>query len=156
LSAGAVTLIPGQSATCTITYDDIAPKLTVVMNVLSEHGGNAQPNDFSSERRRHGRRLAARRTRTTATPALTIQRTQLTGYQFVSLSAISVRQHWAGTVTPDPWRRHHLHHHQRRHRPEIDRWSRASCPNTAATRNRDDYQAGSVGGTVVVFGTKNT
>ena len=41
-----VTLDEGQSVTCTITNDDLAPGLTVVKVVINDDGGNAQPSDF--------------------------------------------------------------------------------------------------------------
>jgi cold shock CspA family protein len=41
-----VTLNEGQSVTCTITNDDLAPGLTVVKNVINDDGGDAQPSDF--------------------------------------------------------------------------------------------------------------
>jgi hypothetical protein len=41
-----VTLVPGQSATCTITNDDIAPKLKVVKQVINDNGGTKVISDF--------------------------------------------------------------------------------------------------------------
>ncbi|MFC1622262.1 hypothetical protein ACFL13_02710 [Patescibacteria group bacterium] len=43
---GSVTLGAGENKTCTITNDDVAPKLTLVKDVINDNGGNAQPNDF--------------------------------------------------------------------------------------------------------------
>src|SRR5947208_16851589 len=40
-STGAVTLGPGDTKTCTITNDDIAPKLTVIKHVVNNNGGTA-------------------------------------------------------------------------------------------------------------------
>ncbi len=37
----------GQSATCTITNDDITPTLTVVKNVINDNGGTLTATDFS-------------------------------------------------------------------------------------------------------------
>jgi hypothetical protein len=42
-----ITLGLGESATCTITNDDIAPTLTVVKSVINDNGGTAQPGDFT-------------------------------------------------------------------------------------------------------------
>lgn len=39
-------LLPGESKTCTITNDDIAPKLTVTKIVLNTHGGTKNVSDF--------------------------------------------------------------------------------------------------------------
>ena len=42
-----ITLGLDQSATCTITNDDIAPTLTVIKNVINNNGGEAAPGDFT-------------------------------------------------------------------------------------------------------------
>ncbi|HJU44342.1 MAG TPA: kelch repeat-containing protein, partial [Vicinamibacterales bacterium] len=44
---GTITLQPGDSKTCTITNDDIAPTLTVVKTVVNDHGGTKQVSDFA-------------------------------------------------------------------------------------------------------------
>jgi hypothetical protein len=44
--ADTVTLGLGQSATCTITNDDIAPSLTLVKAVTKDNGGTAVPSDW--------------------------------------------------------------------------------------------------------------
>ena len=44
---GSITLLPGQSKTCTITNDDIAPKLTVTKVVVNKDGSDAQVSDFN-------------------------------------------------------------------------------------------------------------
>ena len=36
---GTITLLPGDDKTCTITNDDIAPKLTLVKTVVNDNGG---------------------------------------------------------------------------------------------------------------------
>lgn len=41
------TLLPGESATCTITNDDIAPTLTLVKSVTNDNGGTATPDQFT-------------------------------------------------------------------------------------------------------------
>ncbi len=43
---GTVTLVNGASATCTVTYDDIAPKLTVTKSVTNDNGGTKVAADF--------------------------------------------------------------------------------------------------------------
>jgi hypothetical protein len=45
--ADTVTLGLGQSATCTITNDDLAPTLTVVKKIINDNGGTATADDFS-------------------------------------------------------------------------------------------------------------
>lgn len=43
---GAVVLAPGDVKSCTITNDDIQPKLTVIKLVTNNNGGNLTPADF--------------------------------------------------------------------------------------------------------------
>jgi hypothetical protein len=45
---GKITLLPGDNKTCTITNDDIAPKLTLVKTVVNDNGGNLTKVDFPS------------------------------------------------------------------------------------------------------------
>jgi extracellular elastinolytic metalloproteinase len=40
-ASGQVALAPGETKTCTITNDDIAPSLTVIKQVVNDHGGSA-------------------------------------------------------------------------------------------------------------------
>jgi len=44
-----ITLGLGQSATCTITNDDISPTLTLVKTVINDNGGTAVANDFQGK-----------------------------------------------------------------------------------------------------------
>jgi len=41
-----VTVALGEDVTCTITNDDIAPKLTFIKTVINDNGGSAQVSDF--------------------------------------------------------------------------------------------------------------
>jgi CSLREA domain-containing protein len=50
-----VTLVVGDDKTCTITADDIAPKLKVITIVQNTHGGTAIAADFSTHVRQGGR-----------------------------------------------------------------------------------------------------
>ena len=45
-SQGQVTVVAGQTKTCTITNDDIAPTLTLVKNLSINYGGTASPTDW--------------------------------------------------------------------------------------------------------------
>ena len=45
-TADSVTLAAGQNATCTITNDDIAPRLTLVKTVTNDNGGTASETDW--------------------------------------------------------------------------------------------------------------
>ncbi len=44
---GSVTLNPGDAKTCTITNDDIAPKLIVIKHVINDNGGTATASNFT-------------------------------------------------------------------------------------------------------------
>ena len=44
---GTVTLALGDSKTCTITNDDLAPKLTLVKTVVNNNGGTMMADDFA-------------------------------------------------------------------------------------------------------------
>ncbi|MEN9560997.1 MAG: hypothetical protein RIQ56_270, partial [Candidatus Parcubacteria bacterium] len=44
---GAITLLPGDEKTCTITNDDIAPELTVIKHVVNDNGGTKVAGDFT-------------------------------------------------------------------------------------------------------------
>ena len=46
-TGGSVTLTPGQTATCSITNNDIAPQLTVIKHVINDNGGTASASDFT-------------------------------------------------------------------------------------------------------------
>ena len=45
---GTVTLALGQTLNCTIVNDDVAPQVTLNINVNNNNGGNAGPNDFGT------------------------------------------------------------------------------------------------------------
>ncbi|MEK7547005.1 MAG: SdrD B-like domain-containing protein [Patescibacteria group bacterium] len=42
-------IVVGQTKTCTVTNDDIAPKLTVIKHVIKNNGGTAVAGDFTME-----------------------------------------------------------------------------------------------------------
>src|SRR5207253_3523594 len=46
-SDGNVTIAPGESKTCTITNNDVAPTLTVIKHVVNDNGGAAVASDWS-------------------------------------------------------------------------------------------------------------
>ena len=50
----AVTVPLGQARTCTVTANDVAPKLTVVTQVVNDHGSTAAPSAFIVHVRRGG------------------------------------------------------------------------------------------------------
>ncbi len=41
-----MSLAPGSDVTCTITNDDIAPKITLTKTIINDHGGNLTVDDF--------------------------------------------------------------------------------------------------------------
>src|SRR5206468_3431044 len=45
-STNPITLAAGHAATCTITNDDIAPKLVVIKHVINDNGGTKTAADF--------------------------------------------------------------------------------------------------------------
>lgn len=45
--SSSVTLAPNDSATCTITNDDISPRLTVIKHVINDNGGTKVAGDFT-------------------------------------------------------------------------------------------------------------
>ena len=47
LNGNQLTLAVGQNVTCTIINSDMAPKLTVIKNVVSNYGGTATPGNFT-------------------------------------------------------------------------------------------------------------
>jgi hypothetical protein len=51
-------IVEGGSNACTVTVDDIAPKLKVVTVVQNTHGGGAKVDDFSAHVRQGGRDVA--------------------------------------------------------------------------------------------------
>ncbi len=55
---GSVTLALMQARSCTVTANDVAPKLTVVTQVVNDHGGGAAPGGFSVHVRRGGADVA--------------------------------------------------------------------------------------------------
>lgn len=81
--SGNITL--GQDLVCTITNDDIAPKLTLVKTVINDNGGNAQPNEFN---------LSIGGTATLSGDPMTVEankayalnETSVSGYTFVSIT----------------------------------------------------------------------
>jgi len=44
---GDITIALGESKTCTLTNDDIPPRLTVIKQVINAYGGTAAPGDFT-------------------------------------------------------------------------------------------------------------
>src|SRR5207253_11358640 len=51
-SDGNVTIAPGESKTCTITNNDVAPTLTVIKHVVNDNGGAAVASDWRSQESR--------------------------------------------------------------------------------------------------------
>ena len=80
-----MTLDEGDDITCTITNDDVAPKLTLIKSVINDDGGNAQPDDFSLTVGGNGVLSGVTNTYQ-ANVALALDETQLTGYTFVSIT----------------------------------------------------------------------
>ena len=98
---GTVTLDEGDDITCTITNDDIAPKLTLIKDPTNDNGGNASPDDFQLTVGGNGV-LSGVTNEYDANVALALDETQLTGYTFVSITGdAKCPAVLGGTVTLD-------------------------------------------------------
>jgi len=82
---GEVTLNEGENITCTITNDDIAPKLTLIKDPTNDDGGNAQPDDFQLTVGGNPVLSGVASTLDANTP-YAIDETQVSGYTFVSIT----------------------------------------------------------------------
>jgi hypothetical protein len=82
---GTVTLDEGENVTCTITNDDVAPTLTLIKNVVNDHGGNAQPDDFNLTIGGNPATSGTAYTLDANTP-YAIDETLLSGYTFVDIT----------------------------------------------------------------------
>ncbi len=82
-----VTLDEGQSATCTVTNDDVAPELTLVKSVVNDDGGDAVPGDFQLylNGSPESQNLAIE---VDANTLYTVTEDQLEGYSFVGISCL--------------------------------------------------------------------
>jgi LPXTG-site transpeptidase (sortase) family protein len=99
---GSVTLEVGDDKTCTITNDDIAPKLTVSVVVNNNYGGTALPDDFSPSVGGTVVTSGVASTLLSNTP-YAIDETLVTGYEFVSISGdAKCPALLAGTITLAP------------------------------------------------------
>lgn len=89
----------GQTKTCTITNNDIAPTIKIIKNVINDNSGNASSNDFGltvgGQSVSSGQTLAVN-----ANIPLSINETGLSGYSFVSITGeAKCPQALGGTVT---------------------------------------------------------
>jgi hypothetical protein len=79
------TIANGETKTCTITNDDIAPKLTLIKEVTNDNGGTAGANEFGltigDESVNSGETKVL-----SANTAYSINEAGLTGYKFVSIT----------------------------------------------------------------------
>jgi hypothetical protein len=75
----------GVDKTCTITNDDIAPKLTLIKDPTNDDGGDADPDDFLLTVGGNGVLSGATNTYA-ANSALVINETLVTGYTFISIT----------------------------------------------------------------------
>ncbi|MFA6587869.1 MAG: SdrD B-like domain-containing protein [Patescibacteria group bacterium] len=82
---GTITLNEGDTATCTITNNDQAPSITLIKDVDNGNGGNAQPNDFKLTIG-GAAALSGVKYDVDANKAYALNETQLTGYNFVSIT----------------------------------------------------------------------
>ncbi|KKT48507.1 MAG: hypothetical protein UW42_C0055G0001, partial [Candidatus Collierbacteria bacterium GW2011_GWB1_44_197] len=95
------TIAFGETKTCTITNDDIAPKLTVTKIVTKDNGGNASPDDFQLTVGGTSVLSGSENAYLANTP-YTINETQMDGYDFVSITGdTKCPAVLGGTVTLD-------------------------------------------------------
>jgi len=78
-------VIADNTATCTITFDDIAPQLTIVKDPTNDNGGNAAPDDFLLTVGGVAATSGVAKVLDANTP-YAINETQLTGYTFVEIT----------------------------------------------------------------------
>ncbi len=101
LLGGTITLALADDVTCTITNDDIAPKLTLIKKVITDNGGTASPDDFKLTV--DGTIVLSGVAHTyQANDPLIINETQLAGYQFVSITGTGCPSQLGGTITLQP------------------------------------------------------
>lgn len=82
---GVVTLLPGETKTCTIVNDDEAPTITLVKNVVNDDGGSAGVNDFGLSV--GGTAVTSGQTLpVNANTPVALNEASLAGYQFTDIS----------------------------------------------------------------------
>ncbi len=96
---GTITLAVGDDVTCTITNQDIAPKLTIVKTINNNNGGTVtDPDAFSLTV--GGNSVSSGVANTyTAGVALEINETLVNGYEFVSITGDGCPTALGGTIT---------------------------------------------------------
>ena len=82
---GTVTLNVGDVKACTITNDDIAPKLTLIKTVVNDNGGSALPDNFLLTIGGNPATSGTEYTLDANTP-YALNETQLSGYTFTSIA----------------------------------------------------------------------
>ena len=91
----------GETKTCTVTNDDVAPTITVIKNVVNNSGGTAGANDFGlkvdTTTVNSGQTLTVN-----ANHAYAIDEAGKTGYQFVSITGTGCPTTLGGTATLNP------------------------------------------------------
>jgi len=95
---GMVTLNEGESITCTITNDDVAPTITLIKSMVNDDGGTAGPDDFGISVGGDGV-LSGSTTSVDANTSIAIDEEGLSGYSFVSISGEGCPEELGGTVT---------------------------------------------------------
>ncbi len=99
---GKVTLLPGQNVICTVTNDDVAPKLTLIKKVTTDNGGTAKPDDFNLTVGGTSVKSGEKNTFAANTP-YAINETQQDGYGFVSITGDEgCPKSLGGTITLKP------------------------------------------------------
>ena len=111
----------GENKTCSITNNDIAPKLTLVKTVVNDNGGTLAANDFPPLHRCNAVAWSTWRSRSTPCASTRPVENGADRLHGVSLGwGLRGQRHHH----PCTWRREDLHDHQRRHRAETARQDR--------------------------------
>ncbi len=134
--AGTVTLDPGETVTCKITNDDQAPGLIIEKTVVNDNGGDAVVADFGISTDAVGTLnftpdsgtstivYTSQTITVDANQGLLAQRVRRDRLQRGQL-VLRRQQRWWRRLRrrhghARPGRDRHLHHHQRRHRAQVD------------------------------------
>ncbi|AKM82870.1 hypothetical protein A2422_02770 [Candidatus Woesebacteria bacterium RIFOXYC1_FULL_31_51] len=100
-SNGSITLGLGDTKSCTITNDDIAPTITLIKNVIKDNGGTAGVNDFGltigGVAANSGQKYSV-----DANKEYAINEAGLAGYSFTSIAGTGCPTSLGGTVTLNP------------------------------------------------------
>jgi hypothetical protein len=101
LEGNTLTVELGEAVTCTIVNDDIAPTITLIKDVITDHGGDAAPDDFGLTIGGSAALSGVSYNAMANTP-IALNEASLTGYTFVEITGdAKCPALLGGTVTLD-------------------------------------------------------